>query len=919
METTSTKVEKTQAETLQSSRPHSKGTTAKESDRESHTNTMAISSVHSAEERPPHGPFNSGPLGTKHIYKLPDIQDANHPRDQVPASPRVLDHLHRSQGWLLAYSHSSKQKAFPRVPLQGPGLAISGHALWAKRSPACFYEGNESHSESSRQGRYLVPALSRRSVADCPDERGMPSNCTKGPEYSEIYGPAGKRNQIETCSSTKIRVVGDRMGSPDIYSTSSGNEVQVSPGGSNLSHHVSVLHKENSDEGARPGQLDRPKRQQHSAPDLDNKTHSETFPYNSPRCINRNSKESENAPLWLDHSEIISPTIRVTNTRSNNPDGRISTRLGFSDKPNLFQRYVRPDNDTLHQCQGVADHLVCTTDGVTEESNNSGALRQLISSARTEKRRLDGISPVYPSRTDMEKSDKIQLDTQGITHSRHIQCPSRSTVQEYSFIHRMDSLTTGFPENPQNEPKTAGGFVCNETEQETTSVCVTLSRSNSSSSKCTNNSMGQVGTPLHVSTDTLTFEGFESTDAILLQKRSTHNTRHAHEAMVYDATTTASTLNINRGETTTGSYKQASSSTQYYKTSRVAVIRTAYQTKFQSCQQTIGLLATPIRPSSLKDYQVKWSKFVSFLTEHNIPPDELGLSNVLDFFSHLFFVKKLRANTVAHYRSALTVPLQLGFQINLHDPAVTQILRAMQIQRPNAPATTPAWSLNKVLQLLDSWPNKVPLDNLLQKTAFLLLLATGWRISELHACVRITEFCSISRDLTLSLRPHPSFLAKNECPQKRWSHKTIPALRLHDGSISKLCPVNTLTEYLSKTARITSGNLLIHPSTQKPMTKHQLSTRIIKLINMAEPDKPIKVHDIRKYAASCSLAETMDISGMVTALQWKSPQTFYKFYMSPTAPVKVPARFPNVPDVESRRHMNSQESSASNEEDTSDN
>ena len=103
------------------------------------------------------------------------------------------------------------------------------------------------------------------------------------------------------------------------------------------------------------------------------------------------------------------------------------------------------------------------------------------------------------------------------------------------------------------------------------------------------------------------------------------------------------------------------------------------------------------------------------------------------------------------------------------------------------------------------------------------------------------------------------------------------------------------------------------------MTKHQLSTRIIKLINMAEPDKPIKVHDIRKYAASCSLAETMDISGMVTALQWKSPQTFYKFYMSPTAPVKVPARFPNVPDVESRRHMNSQESSASNEEDTSDN
>ena len=494
--------------------------------------------------------------------------------------------------------------------------------------------------------------------------------------------------------------------------------------------------------------------------------------------------------------------------------------------------------------------MVCTTDGIANEYNNSGALRQLISIARTEKRRLNVISPVHPSRVNMEKSGKIQLDTQGITHSRHIQCPGRSTVQEYSFIHRMDSCTTGFPGNPQIESETAGGSVRNETEQETASVCVTLSRSNSSSSKRVDNSMGQVGTPLHVPTNTFTFEGFEPTDSILLQKRSTHNTRHAHEAMVYDSTTSESTLNINRGEATTGSYKQASSPTKSYKASRVAVIRTAYQTQFQSCQQTIGLLATPIRPSSRKDYQGKWNIFLSFLTERNIPPDELSLSNVLDFFSYLFFIKKLRAKTVAHYRSALTVPLQLEFQINLHNPAVSRMLRAMQIQRPNAPAITPAWSLNKVLLLLDSWPNKVPLDSLLQKTAFLLLLATGWRISELHACVRATEFCSISRDLTLSLRPHPSFLAKNECPQKRWSHKIIPALRLHDSSISKLCPVNTLTEYLRKTARITSGNLLIHPSTQKPMTKHQLSKRICKLINMAEPDKPARVHDISKYAAS---------------------------------------------------------------------
>ncbi len=242
----------------------------------------------------------------------------------------------------------------------------------------------------------------------------------------------------------------------------------------------------------------------------------------------------------------------------------------------------------------------------------------------------------------------------------------------------------------------------------------------------------------------------------------------------------------------------------------------------------------------------------------------------------------------------------------------------MQIERPNTPAKSPAWSLNKVLQHIDSWPIKVPLDCLLQKTAFLLLLATGWRISELHACVRATDFCAISRDLTLSLRPHPSFLAKNECPQKRWSHKKIEALRLPDGSISKLCPVTTLTEYLNRTSRVTKGNLLLNPSNQKSLTKQQLSNQIRKLILKAEPDAPGKAHDIRKYAASCSLAETMDVSGMVNALQWKSPKTFYKFYLSPTAPLTVPVTLPNAQGLKMGEPTSRNQANTSYEEDASD-
>ena len=36
---------------------------------------------------------------------------------------------------------------------------------------------------------------------------------------------------------------------------------------------------------------------------------------------------------------------------------------------------------------------------------------------------------------------------------------------------------------------------------------------------------------------------------------------------------------------------------------------------------------------------------------------------------------------------------------------------------------------------------------------------------------------------------------------------------------------------------------------------------------------------------------------MINALQWKSPYTFWKFYMSPTVPLTVPATLPRVDNL----------------------
>ena len=114
----------------------------------------------------------------------------------------------------------------------------------------------------------------------------------------------------------------------------------------------------------------------------------------------------------------------------------------------------------------------------------------------------------------------------------------------------------------------------------------------------------------------------------------------------------------------------------------------------------------------------------------------------------------------------------MHFKIDFKSDTFADLIRSMCLQRPNKPMTAPEWSLNKVLDFLNKETNLSDKVSLLRKTAFLLLLTTGWRISELHACVRNSDFCTFSNN-SLSLRPHPSFLAKNESTQNRWSHKEI--------------------------------------------------------------------------------------------------------------------------------------------------
>ena len=181
----------------------------------------------------------------------------------------------------------------------------------------------------------------------------------------------------------------------------------------------------------------------------------------------------------------------------------------------------------------------------------------------------------------------------------------------------------------------------------------------------------------------------------------------------------------------------------------------------------------------------------------------------------------------------------------------------------------------------------------MRKAAFLILLATGWRISELQACVRDAELCKFTERSSLIIRPHPLFLAKNEC-RKRMSFREIKPLRDEDTDApSKLCPVAALRAYLELTETTTSGNLFLTPNNhEKPMGVQQLGSHIKTLITSADPNSKVKVHEVRKYAASHSLAETMVIGDLVSNFNWSSPAVFYKYYFMQTETLSKPVSLP---------------------------
>ncbi len=186
------------------------------------------------------------------------------------------------------------------------------------------------------------------------------------------------------------------------------------------------------------------------------------------------------------------------------------------------------------------------------------------------------------------------------------------------------------------------------------------------------------------------------------------------------------------------------------------------------------------------------------------------------------------------------------------------------------------------------------------KTAFLLALAAGSRRSEVNAW-SIDNVKQIGQWSEVILGASPDFLAKNQSERALASVFTPVVIKSlsktldkHDRALDKdrsLCPVRALRIYLDNTKDIRKGRKKLFIAHKIGHTGEICAATISSWLRTLVKEShyhmsaqtgtllEVKVHQVRKMAASWALMGGASVDSILTACHWKNHNTFSQFYL----------------------------------------
>ena len=831
---------------------------------------------------------------TKRVYLRVNIQDAHPETSEIATPTTCVDGSTRFSRRFLSLHGQQSLQTIPRVPLQGSELEIQSHAIRPERRTEVLHEDCELRSTPPGKGRDMVSTIPGRSADNRNVEGTVPAKVRKSTEHPEEARLDYQLTEVPNGTQTGIRLARSPLQPNTTYGEQHAGEPQQLA--FTTQRCIEQRHDHQTQDHAITGTRElagtcEPTSQTFSQQD---EATSETSQVSPPRQEPQSDQPHEISPRQLATPAKNIPKTRSPRTNIHNPVGCLTNRLGIQNKSTMVQgRLPQVDGRILHKCIRAAHDMVGNVDDYSPQSSDQNIDRQYSSDIGCQENNLEKQHSSRPCRANMEEGNSVQLDLIHSTHTGEIQHSSRPAFQEYGHLDGMgDSPTHISQGDSQARTKARSGLICHNPQSSVGDIRVPMPGHESLSSGCSENRLVPMEPYISVSPNANDFYGFSKNNASKHRERNRDFKRGTITKLVSPPEIQADTGKDNHSQIATNSREHTAVGPQNFQTSRLEVLKLAYKTKYPGCDtDTINLMSTPIKKSSESDYQGKWKQFLKYIQERGIPFESVKDDIVLGFLSYLFHTRGLKPSTVGHYRSALSKPLLLHLNIDLRKDAVCSMIRSMRQQRPHEPPPRPAWSLSKVLEYLESL-DTASTTNSLRKTSFLLLLATVWRISELHACVRNTDHCRFTENASLLLQPHSSFLAKNGLRQ-RIAVKEIRTLTNREGITSNICPVSALREYLEHTPNQKEGCLFTNPKDNKSISLFQLRYQICSLITQADPQTKAKVHDIRKYAASCSLQQDMLIGDLTEDFNWSTPAIFYKYYFIQTDPLSMPVVLPS--------------------------
>ena len=220
------------------------------------------------------------------------------------------------------------------------------------------------------------------------------------------------------------------------------------------------------------------------------------------------STKSQNALKRLDLRKFLSPSPRLPSSRHYCTNRRIPKRLGIPGQPTKVLWTLRPHNEVLHKRVRIANSLVFPTSNLKKKRCSPSSMRQHHNHTSSKKRRIIKPSTSNSSRINLETSRSTELDTSGSTHRRRIQRSCRPALQERGSVNRMVPESGGLQESSQVEPKSSGGLIRHQPQQQTKDFCQPLSRQNGDIGGCPDNQLGEMESLISLSPIPADFPGF---------------------------------------------------------------------------------------------------------------------------------------------------------------------------------------------------------------------------------------------------------------------------------------------------------------------------------------------------------------------------------------------------------------------------